>query len=149
MEWHPDQGKWEIERANGDPEDIPGQKIESNFVTVYPTGQITVPGQTFTMRLILNGSTSDSIELYRSDPDASYATWEKVDFTQQSTTLSFETEQGGTYVATGSSNGGKIAGIVIGVLAAVVLVIGAVVYFRMNPDKLSNLTKTGAVWKEY
>lgn len=144
VEWDPQQAMWEIAQVEGSDDDIPGDIIESNFVTVYPTGQITTGDETFTLRLILNGSTSDILELYRSDPE-SFVTWEKVEFTQQGNALAVETQMGGTYVATGSANSGQIAGIVIGVLAALVLVIGAVVYFRMHPEKLTNLTKTGAV----
>ncbi|XP_801877.1 protein DD3-3 [Strongylocentrotus purpuratus] len=144
VEWDPQQGKWEIERVDGSPDDIPGDKIESNFVTIYPTGQITTADETFTLRLFLNGSTSDVVELFRSDPE-SFTTWEKVEFSRQGNALAVETQSGGTYVATGSSNAGQIAGIVIGCIAAAVLIIGAVVYFRMHPEKLTNLTKSGPV----
>lgn len=113
-------------------------------MTIYPTGQITTADETFTLRLFLNGSTSDVVELFRSDPE-SFTTWEKVEFSRQGNALAVQTQSGGTYVATGSSNAGQIAGIVIGCIAAAVLIIGAVVYFRMHPEKLTNLTKSGPV----
>ena len=139
VEWDPNQGKWEIEQVQGDPNQIPGQVIESNFVTVYPVGQITTPDRQFTLQLKLNGTSSDNLELYRSDPD-NFATWEKMEYTRNGNALAVMTQTGGTYVVTGSTSAGQIAGIVIGVLAAVVLVVGAVVYFKMHPDKLAGLT---------
>ncbi|XP_071484250.1 protein DD3-3-like [Diadema antillarum] len=144
VEWTPNQGRWEIENKGGNPDDLPGQKIESNFITVYPTTKFTANDEKFTLNLYLNGSTTDNLEMYRADP-GTFTTWEKVEYTKQGNALAIETDSGGTYVVTGSTNAGTIAGAVIGCLIAVVLIVGAVVYFRMHPDKLSGLTKTGQV----
>ena len=55
----------------------------------------------------------------------------------------FQTQEGGVYVAVKSNNVGVIIGSVFGVLIVIGIVIGAAFfYFRKNPDKLSGLKRS-------
>ncbi|XP_072025682.1 protein DD3-3-like [Amphiura filiformis] len=137
-EWEPERGEWEIE-DQGNEVDLPGEGYASKYIIVEPTHEFTTDNATFTISINLIGSSYDSIGVYRSDP-YNLAMWEKIDHEQSGKTANIAVKGGGAYVIRGAtSNVALIVGIIVAV-AVVVLIVGAVVFFRRNPEKWSSIT---------
>jgi len=91
----------------------------------------------------VNPGATEEVVIYRTSEDST--TWTRVDAQISGGTASFDTEEGGVYVAAGHTKAGVIAGAVIGALAVVaIIVIATVLYARKNPEKLSSLRHTFA-----
>ena len=114
-----------------------GRDYKSDFVAVYPEGRIS--SGKFEIRIKtkeLGGL--ETMEIYRSTSD-DLEDWEKVDSDVDGDRwATIQTQEGGVYVARSSLNAGAIAGIVIGGLAFIaIVVIGVVMYMRANPETKS------------
>ena len=137
-EWETERGEWEIE-DQGYEVDIPGEGYASKYIIVEPTYQFTTDNSTFTIKIALKDSNYDSLGVYRSDP-YNLEMWEKVDHEKQGKSVTLAVQGGGAYVVRGAqSNAGLIAGVIIAV-AVVVLIVGAVVFFRRNPETWASVT---------
>ena len=137
-EWEVERGEWEI-NDQGYEVDIPGEGYASKYIIVEPTYEFTTDNATFTISIDLKDSSYDSIGVYRSDP-YNLAMWEKVDHEQSGKTIALQVQGGGAFVVRGAESSiGTIIGIIVAV-AVVVLIVGAVVFFRQNPDKWASIT---------
>ena len=80
--------------------------------------------------------------IYRSTSDK-LEDWEEVDdVDMDGRWASIKAQEGGVYVARSQAHVGAIVGIVVGCLAFVaIVVVGVVVYMRMNPEKKSKMLR--------
>ena len=91
--------------------------------------------------MVEEGKALEVFNVYHSTVD--YKEWTEIENVEfEDGWASLETSRGGAYVVRAKPNGGAIAGIVIAVLLVVaLLVVGAVVYFRKNPEAADKLTR--------
>merc|ERR1719494_579891 len=111
-----------------------GSGYASGFLVVSPQGKLTKEGEKVTMKLKVDSESMSQTKIYRGQ-EGDLATWEEMDADISDGVASFQTDQGGLYVARKHTSYGTVAGIIIACLILVVVVGGSVIYFRRYPDK--------------
>lgn len=117
-----------------------GDEYASNFYVLSPESQLTDDAQKVTITIAIDDD-AYSPEAYWSTQD-SLGTWVKVDASVEGTNLMLRSDRGGVFVVRSHSNYGPIIGIVVACVALVIIVVGAVVYFKRNPDRWIKLKKS-------
>ena len=118
-------------------------KVASDFLVVHPEEQITEEGKTFIVEMEVDAGGSDNVVVYRSSTNA--PAWTRVQAQVENNLATFETGEGGVYVAVGHTKDGVIAGAVVGALLLVAIIVGATVFYcRKNPGKLESVKRTFA-----
>lgn len=115
-----------------------GDDFASKFLVVYPQESLTVPGQYILASLKLTSDTSN-VAVYRSNSEKGFSTWTKIDTTVNGGVASFQMSSGGVYVARTHSYTVYIVVGVVAVIVIAIIVIGAIVYFKKNPQKWNRL----------
>lgn len=135
-EWENGRGEEEIMEIGGETE-IPGDEYLSKFILLYPTEAFTANDTTFALSIRHSGDKSN-IEVYHSFPET-FSTWTKMDYSMEGGMVRVDVSQGGAYVVRGHNSIGAIVGIIIASVAVVLIVVGVVAFFVLNPDKWTGL----------
>jgi hypothetical protein len=115
----------------------------SDFYVLYPEEITVAEGQTVEIRFDVEPASLEEVVVYRTKSGSS--AWTKVDSDVKGGVASFQTSEGGVYVAVGYKKGGMVAGAVIGALIGVALIaVASFCYFRKNPDSLSGVKRSFA-----
>ncbi|XP_005096259.1 protein DD3-3 [Aplysia californica] len=111
-----------------------GDDYASDFVVLQPENLIEEgdDDKFFTLRIQLSDD-SDDVDVYYAPSD--FSAWSKADAHVGGGVATVRAQHGGVYVARSKSNVGMIVGVVIACVVVVVIVSGAVFYFRRNPTK--------------
>ncbi|XP_006822467.2 protein DD3-3-like [Saccoglossus kowalevskii] len=116
-----------------------GTGYASDYVVLHPQQKVTQDDKTFTMKIKVTHPTTEDIAVYRSNADT-FSSWHRVSAVKQGDSVLFETQEGGVYVVRTESDVAAIVGIVLGCLAAIIIIVGTVIYFRRHPDKWNRVT---------
>ncbi|KAJ8047707.1 Protein DD3-3 [Holothuria leucospilota] len=135
-EWETDQAENEIRDIGGTAE-IPGEMYLSKFIVLYPTESFTANDTTFRLMIKVSDDASNT-EVYHSFPET-FATWTKMDYSMEGGKVHLDVSQGGAYIVRGHKSIGAIVGIVVASVVVVLLVVGIVAFFVLNPDKWTGL----------
>lgn len=119
-----------------------GDGYASNFLSVQPEEKLTVRERDFTINMKIEKNSIDDVTIYRSSQD-SFSSWVPVDAKIEDKTASFQTQDGGVFVAVVHKKSGAIIGGVIGgVVLLAIIIIAIVVFTRKNPNTLSTMTRS-------
>ncbi|KAK6176566.1 hypothetical protein SNE40_014827 [Patella caerulea] len=141
-EWPVEEGTRQI--SSKEKELNVGDEFASDFLVIYPQEKITKPDKTFTVQMEVDDSKNE-VQIYRSNSD-NFAAWTKVPAEIKDGKAVFSVQEGGVYVARSNRNVGLIVGLTIFSIVLVIIIVGAIVYFRKHPQKwqtiISNIHKT-------
>ncbi|XP_077997419.1 protein DD3-3-like isoform X2 [Glandiceps talaboti] len=115
-----------------------GSAYASDYIVLHPQQKLTQEDKTFIMKMKVTMPSTDEIKIFHSTND-NLGSWQRIKAEVKGHEVTFETDMGGIYVARTEPNVVAIVGIVIGCLAAVVLIVGTIIYFRRHPDKWDSL----------
>jgi len=115
-----------------------GSDYASDYIVLHPQQKIAQDEKTFTMKMKVTMPSTDDIGIYRST-DNNLGSWQRIKAEVKGHEVTFQTDMGGIYVARTEPDVVAIVGIVRGCLAAVVIIVGTVIYFRRHPEKWDGL----------
>ncbi|CAH1783889.1 unnamed protein product [Owenia fusiformis] len=114
-----------------------GDGYASNYIRLLPETKLTQGDKTFTVQMKVEQPGTKNVGVYRTNND--FATWTRLDADINDGLATFEAQGGGVYVARTEPQVGVIVGVCIGLIALVAIIIGGILYFKKNPDKLESL----------
>ncbi|XP_065192405.1 protein DD3-3-like [Sycon ciliatum] len=115
----------------------------SDCLALYPEGRLTVNGAKMRLSMSLKeNQAASSIRVYQTTA-SSASSWSEVTVTSvENNIVTFESQQGGLYVAKEDPNFIVIGSIVAACLIAVIILVGALVYFKRYPGKISSMRRS-------
>lgn len=135
--YSPDEGEKMIKDRGG--KMGVGSDYASDFVVLNPQNLRTVGGKKISVKVKVDSSVTSPPQMFRANEQENFRTWYKVDAEISDGVASFQTEQGGAYVARTVPNHAAIAGIVVGVVVLVCIIVGTACYFKHKPEKWTRL----------
>nr|CAB3228244.1 protein DD3-3 [Phallusia mammillata] len=117
----------------------PNSDYVSDFVKLEPEGKISSDSAMLTLKIKLNGDLPSLYvpEVYMSADGTN--TWNKLALDEhQSGYVSFRTDSGGHYVVSKSVDAGPMAGLILGVIVGVLLLVGIIVLLKKNRNILAS-----------